>query len=74
MELYPLIVEATTEKDLAAAWEIIIRFEPYIKKECYNLHKGYVDEDMKSEIFSKLPGRILGFKIRPTASKISIER
>ena len=64
MELYTLVVKATEEKDTAALWGLILRFDPYIKKECYSAELNGIDEDMRSEILSKLPHRISRFKIR----------
>ena len=63
-ELYLLIVRVSVEKCQKAAWEIVLRFQPYIKRACYDHEKRFLDEDMMSDIKIRLYKRILGFEVR----------
>ena len=62
--LYPLIVRVSAVKCHEAAWELVLRFRPYIKRACYSEKRCYTDEDMESYIIIRLHGRVLGFKVR----------
>ena len=64
MSLFQKIYEVSENNDMEVAWEIILLFEVYIHKECYSYNLKGTDEDMVSEIMTKLPKRILRFKIK----------
>lgn len=63
MSLFQLIYKATVEKDLDAAWEIILRFDSLINRESVKPFSNEVDEDLKSEMRIILLRRISSFKI-----------
>jgi len=64
MDLFHLIIKASVLKDTEAAWELILRFKPYIRKICFDPEKKCVNEDMVSDIVIHLHKRILGFEVR----------
>lgn len=63
MRLFDLIWKATVDKDSKAIWEIILMFEPYIRKASISSHSGKIDEDLMSYIQMKLYTRISNFNI-----------
>lgn len=66
MRLYFLIRtlnEVEREERLDIVWDIILQFEHYIRKECYIASAKRFDEDLYSEIITKLPERLMNFKI-----------
>ena len=63
MNLLINIKRISDEQDSEAVWDIIQLFLPLIRRECYNSATKRVDEDMVSEIITKLPDRLIRFKI-----------
>lgn len=63
MSLFNLILRATVDKDSNAIWEIILMFEPYIRKASISSYSGKIDEDLMSYIQMKLYTRISNFNI-----------
>jgi len=64
IELYYFIVKASVDKDKKAAWELVLQFNPYIRRICYDSKNHSVNEDMVSDINIHLHKRILGFEIK----------
>lgn len=62
-KLYDKIVLATTKKDIEAIWSIIEQYRPYIINTCLDTETKIFDEDLMSEIITKLPDKILKYKI-----------
>jgi len=63
MRLYHKLVEISSTQNMEVTWDVIQQFEPYITKECTDRLTYILDEDLKSEILTKLPHRILGFRV-----------
>lgn len=63
MRLFDLIWKATVEEDSDAIWEIILRFEPYIRNISSSSSSGKIDEDLMSYIHTKLHKRIGNFDV-----------
>jgi len=63
LRLFDLIHAATIEGDSDTIWEIILKFEPFIRKTCINPKSGEIDEDLMSFIYTKLYQRIYNFDI-----------
>ena len=61
---YDDIFKATVEQDSDAAWKLIYAYMPCIKKECTDPETGNLNDDLLSEIMSKLPNRIKKFTVQ----------
>jgi hypothetical protein len=64
---------ATAQQDTEAAWELIILFEPMVKRKSTKLFSSEIDEDLKSEMQLVLFRRAMSFKIQEISESDSLE-